>query len=201
MSRPDETYSWDRYQFPSTFVLGFHGCDRSVGEAILKGEVTHLSPSTNDYDWLGSGIYFWQSSPLRALEFARERAEGGKNSRGTVTEPFVIGAVLNLDRCLDLQDSAALAELRESYNQLKSLNIPLPSNGPTLKQRKLDCAVFNLLHERRGTVGLAPYSSVRATYREGEPLYPGTDLGDQDHTQICICNPFSILGYFRPIGT
>jgi hypothetical protein len=40
-----------------TWVLGYHGCDREVGEAVLAGE-TELLPSENDWDWLGTGIYF-----------------------------------------------------------------------------------------------------------------------------------------------
>ena len=38
-----------------TWVLGYHGCDREVGEAVLAGETT-LRPSENDWDWLGTGI-------------------------------------------------------------------------------------------------------------------------------------------------
>lgn len=81
---------WANYEFSPAFVLGFHGCDAAVGEAILRGETSHLQESTNDYDWLGSGIYFWEGNPARALEFAAERAEGGRNSQGTITTPFVL---------------------------------------------------------------------------------------------------------------
>lgn len=31
------------------FILGYHGCDREVGEAVLAGEL-ELKPSTNLYD-------------------------------------------------------------------------------------------------------------------------------------------------------
>ena len=51
----------------AALVLGYHGCDREVGERILGGG-GHLQPSENDYDWLGSGIYFWEDNPRRALE-------------------------------------------------------------------------------------------------------------------------------------
>src|SRR5437667_162610 len=53
----------------TALVLGYHGCDREVGERILGGG-GHLQPSENDYDWLGSGIYFWEDTPSRALEWA-----------------------------------------------------------------------------------------------------------------------------------
>jgi len=48
-------------------TLGFHGCDRKVGEKILAGPQKHLKVSTNPYDWLGSGAYFWENDPARAL--------------------------------------------------------------------------------------------------------------------------------------
>lgn len=58
------------YRTLPSFVLGFHGCDRKVGEAVLAGQ--HLRPSNNDYDWLGQGIYFWENSPHRALSYAKK---------------------------------------------------------------------------------------------------------------------------------
>ncbi len=47
-------------------LIGYHGCDRETGERVLAGE-TELIASTNDYDWLGHGIYFWENDPERAL--------------------------------------------------------------------------------------------------------------------------------------
>ena len=49
---------WSIYTAHPSFILGFHGCDRSLGEAILAGKTQHLNRSENDYDWLGHGIYF-----------------------------------------------------------------------------------------------------------------------------------------------
>lgn len=98
-------HPWANYEFLPAFVLGFHGCDAATGEAILRGEITHLSASANDYDWLGNGIYFWEGNPARALQFATERAAGGRNSKGKIADPFVLGAVINLRRCLNLADS------------------------------------------------------------------------------------------------
>ena len=55
--------SWENYEFPPAFVLGFHGCDAKVGEAILRGKPAHLTASANDYDWLGHGIYIGKVIP------------------------------------------------------------------------------------------------------------------------------------------
>lgn len=53
-------------------VLGYHGCDASVGEPLLKGEA--VLPNNNNWDWLGPGIHSWEANPRRALDFAQELA-------------------------------------------------------------------------------------------------------------------------------
>ena len=78
-------------------VVGFHGCDRSTFDQVIQQNV-HLSSSANKYDWLGHGIYFWEGSYERALDWA-------KNS-DKVSEPSVIGAFIRLGNCLDLLDTA-----------------------------------------------------------------------------------------------
>ena len=57
------------YTTRNNLVLAFHGCDKSIVDEILLSKKS-LSQSNNDYDWLGNGIYFWENSPSRALEFA-----------------------------------------------------------------------------------------------------------------------------------
>jgi hypothetical protein len=61
------------HRLASAFILGYHGCDRRVGERLLAG--TAFKPSNNDYDWIGPGIYFWEANPLRGLEFAEEASK------------------------------------------------------------------------------------------------------------------------------
>lgn len=48
-------------------VLGYHGCDQSVADRVLAGE-DMLKKSEKHYDWLGSGIYFWEHGPERAMD-------------------------------------------------------------------------------------------------------------------------------------
>ena len=196
---------WDSYKVPPSFVLGFHGCDRSVGEAVLRGDIVHLARSENDYDWLGTGIYFWEGNPQRAWDFAEERLRGGVNSRGNIQEPFVVGAILNLGRCLDLRDSSSLLEVKAAYEDFvvttSQANKPMPRNvGQGLGLRKLDCAVINSLHLRRENEGLAAYNTVRADFWEGGELYPGAGFREQDHIQICVRDLSSIVGYLRPMS-
>lgn len=194
---------WADYELTAGLTLGFHGCDASVGEAVLSGNGTSLSPSENDYDWLGSGIYFWENNPRRAYEFALERAQGGRNSRGHIQTPFVLGAILNLQRNLNLADSTALFQVRHIHNILSQTadddGKPLPTNGAGLRARNLDCFVFNALHRWRQTVGLPSYDSVRGLFWEGDELYPGAGMREANHVQICVRSSNCVRGYFRPL--
>jgi hypothetical protein len=38
---------WSNYEYQPSFILGFHGCDKSVGENIISGKSQHLSVSLN----------------------------------------------------------------------------------------------------------------------------------------------------------
>lgn len=196
---------WQLYESQASFIIGFHGCDESVGEAILNGKVPHLKPSTNEYDWLGHGIYFWEGNPQRALDFATQSAGGGKNSKGSIKEPFVLGAIIDLKHCLDLLDSSGLQQVADSYSLLKktfdTLGFDLPENsgGEDLTRRFLDCAVVDSLHQYRKDEGLESYDSVRAAFFEGSDLYQNAGFKRQNHIQICVRNHACIKGYFRPI--
>lgn len=59
------------YQKVPELVLGFHGTTQTVAKKVVNQE-ENLKHSDNDYDWLGSGIYFWQNNELRALKFAED---------------------------------------------------------------------------------------------------------------------------------
>ena len=86
------------YSRRSNLVIGFHGCDRSVVEKVIAGK-TELIASTNDYDWLGSGIYFWENNVERSWQWAKELS---KRSNSSIKTPAVIGAVIDLGYCFDL---------------------------------------------------------------------------------------------------
>src|SRR5438045_2763458 len=70
-------------------VLAYHGCDVAIAERLLTGEM--FAPSANAWDWLGTGIYFWEYGVDRALQFAEDQRR-----RGRVGTPAVVGAVLQL---------------------------------------------------------------------------------------------------------
>ena len=182
------------------WVLGYHGCDAELGEAVLHGEKA-LLPSENDYDWLGTGIYFWEADPKRALGWAQAEKLNPALCRTRIVEPFVIGAIINLGSCLDLTESASLEMLKKAHEIFSGQDRVKLSNEGTIEnpgRRKLDCAVVNFLHDLLEEAGEEPFDSVRALFPEGGPLYPEAGFLDRTHVQLAVRKESSIIGYFRP---
>lgn len=192
---------WSAYEYQPSFVLGFHGCDKKIGEAILRGKEPHLKPSEKDHDWLGHGIYFWEGNPSRAQAWALHRQADGK-----IETPFVLGAIIDLRHCLDLFDHDALEQVKDAFSELEKTfakaKAPMPRNvGPTPDKagRGLDCAVMNYLHRYRLEQHEEEYDSVRGPFLEGEALYLNAGFRSENHIQLCVRNTDCIKGYFRPI--
>ncbi len=189
------------------FVLGFHGCDISVCRTIVNGH-DKLHPSANDYDWLGNGIYFWENDPDRALEYAISLQKYPKRTKVKITEPAVLGAIIDVGHCLNLVESGALQLVKAAYDLFKTsedkAGHPLPVNKPIgqdgdLLLRKLDCAVVEALHAYRRKTDQRPYDSVRGVFWEGQDLYPNAGFKEKNHIQICVRNVNCIKGYFTPL--
>ena len=191
----------------TSFVLGYHGCDRSVAERAVEGDAD-LIQSDRDFDWLGPGAYFWEADPQRALEWAEWKA-----GRGDYEEPAVIGAVIDLRNCLDLVCRENLELLRAAYESFREVqrlaDLPMPKNkkasgGDSDRLlRYLDCAVFRHLHsildnQPPGGATIEPFDTVRGMFTEGGPLYPGCGFAEKSHVQLAVRNPECIKGIFYP---
>lgn len=183
----------------TSFVLGYHGCDRAVGERVLAGEIA-LAQSDRDYDWLGPGVYFWEADPKRALEWAT-----AKKKRGEYDAPFVIGAAIDLGNCLDLMARDNLDLLASAYASLKDMHdrgeklgdLPKNLKGPDKLLRYLDCAVIRHLHFIMDDEGLPPFDTVRGLFTEGGLAFPGSGFHSKTHVQIAVRTLDSIKGFFR----
>lgn len=182
------------YSKRHNIVLGFHGCDQAIVDEVING--AQLKNSTNNYDWLGNGMYFWENNSERALQWAIDR-----NKR----EPAVLGAIIDLGYCMDLMDSEFLKELKEAYNVLKGAvtlsQKEMPQNEgntPDKLLRKLDCAVIETACQININAKLPAYDSVRGVFWEGDELYPGAFFKEKNHIQICVRNPNCIKGFFLP---
>lgn len=191
------------YSRRSNLIIGFHGCDESVARKVVNGEEELIS-STNDYDWLGNGIYFWENNETRALQWATEIS---KRKGSSIKKPSVVGAVIDLGYCFDLTDSSYLQELKDAYDFFVEIcekaGMPLPQNTDigTSKDkliRKLDCSVIQTVHLINQDANKRAYDSVKGVFWEGHPLYPNAGFAEKNHIQICVCNPNCIKGYFLP---
>jgi hypothetical protein len=185
------------HQLATSFILGYHGCDRSIGERILDG--VPFKPSNSDYDWLGPGIYFWEANPIRGLDFARE-ARSRKGSK--IKKPFVIGAVISLGLCLDLTTAAGIEQVRAAHKSLIGLTTAAGEFDPPKKSgggplRPLDCAVIQMIHTIRKDRGEQPIETVKGIFIEGGPAFDGSGFYEKTHTQVAVCNPDCIKGVFR----
>jgi hypothetical protein len=189
------------HNLSASFVLGYHGCDRASGESLLQNE--RFRPSENSYDWLGSGVYFWEANPDRALDWARRRANRKRAKEDLDLEAYVVGAAIDLGLCLDLISANGSRAAEFAYASLHhdliaaGGKIPENSGGEDLLHRKLDCMVINYLHQLRKISGEQPFDTVRAVFTEGEPLYPTSGFRRKTHIQICVRNHECIKGVFR----
>lgn len=186
------------HKLATTFVLGYHGCDKTVADQLLAGK--KFKPSRNRFDWLGHGAYFWEANPSRGLEYAKELMGRPKSK---IRTPAVVGAVIDLGRCLDLSTSSGIAAVKKAYpafvKSYKPTGEKLPKNklGPDLLLRFLDCAVIQYLHYSSEEEGEPPFDTVKGIFVEGDRIYDGSGFHDKTHTQICVRDISCIKGVFR----
>jgi hypothetical protein len=192
------------------FILGFHGCDKSLADEVIACSNTHLQPSTNVHDWLGHGIYFWEQNPARALEYAtflKDHPERTSKGKKPIKTPAVVGAIIDLGFCLNLLEAHSLDVVKQGYKSLrdlyKSSGLEMPRNlgakgDKELLLRNLDCAVIEAVHTFNKEDDKLAYDTVRGMFIEGEPIYQGAGIFDKSHIQICVRNRNRIKGYFHP---
>lgn len=164
-------------------VVGYHGCDESVvAEALASGDAP--SPSENEHDWLGPGIYFWEHGPQRAYDWALDESQRDPRK---IKTPSVLGAYINLGQCFDLLDTANTQLLNKMYPQFKSFIIetkrPMPENKPAPGKtdpdkvlRFLDCAVIKYTLDRLDKKG-SSYQTVRGYSSKGTKPFQGPASG------------------------
>ena len=183
-------------------ILGYHGCAVERFEAaVLRG--VHPPQSTEDYDWLGRGIYFWEHGPQRALEWAQSKC---RREDRDPADARVLGAVIQLGSCLDLLDVHATRLLGEAYPAFEAAlpaDSPVPTNttvasrtAPTVDDvliRRLDRAVIEFAVD----IVSPPYQTVRGAFWEGGPAFPNSAIQTKSHIQIAVRDTSCINGYFN----
>ncbi len=180
-------------------VVGYHGCTETFAQRLLLGEipVKAWKPSENRWDWLGSGIYFWEESPKRAMRWAEMNCPPGENAT-------VVGAHIELGHCFDCLAEGYTPLLKEAYEDLdrtyriEGRELPQNRGGDAdAKVRELDCFVINYCLQGIEEAGTR-FQTVRSAFLEGEPSFPGSKLFVESHIQIAVRDSSCIRGIFRP---
>lgn len=160
-------------------VIGYHGCSHEAAVRIFAEQ--RFLPSARAYDWLGEGFYFWEYAPYRAREWAEQRCGryGGN--------PAVIRATIRLGLCLNLLDIEHIPELVQVYNSFAGTvgteNMPQNTNrGAHFLDREIIDALCRAIANR----GASPLQTVRGSFAEGEPIYPGSKILHRAHVQIAV---------------
>jgi hypothetical protein len=202
------------YDVRPNLIIGFHGCEKSVRDKLLKNP-SQLSISEKPFDWLRHGMYFWENN----LERARLWSED-KKRRGEIKSPAVIGAIINLGYCLDFLDSKFIKLIEANYHTMvkeyAQLGKVLPKNKDIAADehkdkilRDLDCAVIEYVHttinqkinedfDNKDYSDYKRFDSTRGVYIEGGGAFPGAGIAEKSHIQVCIRNPNCIKGFFLP---
>jgi len=154
-----------------------------VADRVLMGNDS-LMKSEKSYDWLGSGIYFWEHGPERALDWAREQKHLGK-----IKSPAVLGAVIHLGNCFDFMDVRSTRILSDAYprfkedQELRGLEIPANESrvegDGDLPRRTLDCSMINWL--LKFLEDSDSFDSVRGMFQESEPVFEGSKIHKKSH--------------------
>ncbi|MEY2117222.1 hypothetical protein [Rhodanobacter sp. FW106-PBR-R2A-1-13] len=195
-------------------LVAYHGCDITVRDAVVSGQLT-LKPSANDYDWLGSGVYAFEGDPARAMVFAETAAREPQRrlTKQPIATPAVLGALLCVRRCLDVTTRVGLEQFAAAYDALgeawvtagvpedrRPVNSPAAAEDADVIVRKLDNAVFQLLHAMVEGRGDAPYQVVRGAFRQGPELAPRSGLHRDSHVQLAVRDMTCVVGWFLPPG-
>jgi hypothetical protein len=183
-------------------VVAYHGCDLAIAKQLVANKTT-LNVSSNKYDWLGDGAYFWIASPQRAIDWAI-----WKHEQGEIDIPSAVGAFIHLGSCLNLTDLGMMDDIRKAHKSLELLitssgaDMPInttPRHG-VMMRRFLDCAVFNMAHLLRSREGKLPYDTVLGMFEEGPDCFPGSCFKDKTHIQLAVRNTECVIGYFQIPG-
>lgn len=202
------------YDNRTNTIIGFHGCGATIASKLIN-QPDDIKISTENYDWLGHGFYFWENNAARALEWAEE-----KKARGKITTPAIVGAVIQLGQCCDFLDSKFIRMIQHYHllmlEEYKNADTQLPMNIDLAKDpnkdkllRILDCKTIEFMHSKiktqieddqatKGYSHFKKFDSTRGVFTEGGPAFEGAGIMEKSHIQICVRNFNCIKGFFKP---
>lgn len=167
-------------------VIGYHGCSQEDAERIFAEQ--RFLPSTRAYDWLGEGFYFWEYAPYRAFEWAEQKCE----QEGGV--PAVIRATIKLGRCLNLLDIEHIPGLLWVYGSFAdTMEVARMPHNTERGAHFLDREIIDAYCRAFAQRSASPLQTVRGSFAEGAPIYPGSKILTKGHTQIAVRDTTCVL--------
>lgn len=167
-----------QFKYPDKKVPdAFHGTSWVIAEEIIKDG--KFQQSTGDDQYLGDGVYFFESSEWHAKDWDRRRFIG--------REIGVFCASINLGHCLDLNN-------RDHLSFIKTIAIKLAKmRGKPVT----DAGVINYIASfpSKNMVDTVRASYYAFHYRGGERIFPGSHFYDYSQLMICVRNPNNIEDY------
>ncbi|NVD69010.1 hypothetical protein D0T25_17200 [Duganella sp. BJB488] len=195
-------------------LVAYHGCDITTRDDLVSGKLAHLDLSKNPYDWLGPGAYFFEGDAERALMFANASHNNPMKmyTARPIGTPAVVGAVLSVQRWLDMTTQEGIHEFTLAYPALLSglaaTGSPVPKNAAASEDdadiilRKLDNAVFTFIHDiRENSSPPSPsFQAVRGAFYQGAEVAPKSGFRVGTHVQIALRDNDCVEGWFLARG-
>jgi hypothetical protein len=194
-------------------VYGYHGTTLRAANAIMADPM-QFQPSHSAGDWLGQGIYFFENSFRKGIEWA-DRTVDKRIKIGHTEDPAVLGCEIDLSICLDLCDprhsedflswiaanfDLASAPLQHGPRLLtfasKEISVSdLPDRSPKNrglyrhphKVNVLDKVLIDAFIDALPTS--KRFSTVRAPFNSGRQLFPNSYLFHNSQVQIAVRDP------------
>lgn len=206
-------------------VLAYHGCDITTRDGFVRGQIKPKI-STNHYDWLGDGLYFFEGDWSRAFNLAESSNlhPGRLLTKRPIATPAVVGAVLDVDRWFDLTTQAGIGDFTEAAKAIgkataergttSPVNKPAFPGDQDLLHRGFDRAACEMVHRFRAAahdealiaqdthaiVASAPYQASRGAFEQGGAVSEGSSICKDTHIQIAVRDLACIKGWFLVPG-
>jgi hypothetical protein len=194
-------------------VFGYHGTTQAAAKAILS-DPTNFILSAGAGDWLGAGIYFFENSYQKGLEWAR-RSAGKTRPPSLRQQEAVLGCEIDLTNCLDFCDPTQTAEFRnwvDVHINTPDLDMQHAPRLLSAKAREFSISDYPYRHAKnsdrykfqykinvldKGVIDaflatMRPakrFTSVRAPFNSGRQLFPNSYLFHNSQIQIAVRDP------------
>jgi len=153
----------------------YHGTSKDIAEKIKKdGKFVH---STGEDQYLGNGVYFFESSEWHAKNWAVGRFKGEKIG--------IIIAEINLGKCLELSN-------KEHRDFLRDTAIDLQKSGYKIT----DALVIDFIIKKfPNMVDTVRASYMGLKYQHAKKIFPGSHFYDYQQLMICVKNQSNIINF------